>query len=281
MTTQSFSLCSTTMPLRSVLAATFIRFLSFFYARAIGPETGLLLRVHPSNYKIVGFTEEVGIADLVELGRTHSVPVMDDLGAGAIVAMPPEPEIGASLDAGADVVTCSGDKLIGGPQAGILLGQRVWIDRVRKNPLFRALRVDKLTLCALEATLRLFLQPGGPGDDHPTWRMLHLGAAELARRARTLRARIRKEAPGYDVSTADGHSQVGSGSLPGEDLPTTLVVVRHPSLGASAFARRLRLADPPVYTRIVDDDVCLDPRTLQPGDDRDVLAILNDLKEST
>jgi seryl-tRNA(Sec) selenium transferase len=104
---------------------------------------------------------------------------------------------------------------------------------------------------------------------------------ELARRARTLRARIRKEAPGYDVSTADGHSQVGSGSLPGEDLPTTLVVVRHPSLGASAFARRLRLADPPVYTRIVDDDVCLDPRTLQPGDDRDVLAILNDLKEST
>ena len=247
------------------------------YASAIGVDTGLLLRVHPSNFQVQGFTHEVGIAELVEIGRASGVPVVDDLGAGALVAVPPEPEIAASLRAGVDLVTCSGDKLIGGPQSGLLLGRREWIDRVRQGPLFRALRVDKMTLVALEATLTLFLRAGGPDQDHPTLHMLRLDADELKKRARALRTRIRKQVPGLEVSLFDGLSQVGSGSLPGESLPTTLLSLRHARLGASAFARMLRFGEPPVYARIVDDQVCIDPRTLLPGDDKPLIAALKEL----
>jgi L-seryl-tRNA(Ser) seleniumtransferase len=247
------------------------------YADAIGTETGLLLRVHPSNFRVLGFTRDVGIEELIALGRAHGVPVMDDLGAGALMALPPEPEIAASLRAGADLVTCSGDKLIGGPQSGILLGKREWVDRVRRNPLFRALRVDKLTLAALEATLALFLRSGGPGDDHPTLRMLRLGADELRKRATSLRTRIRRSVPAFEVRAVRGFSRVGSGSLPGESLPTTLISLTHESLAPSTLARVLRYGRPPVYTRIVDDTVCIDPRTLQPGDDKDLVAVLKEL----
>jgi L-seryl-tRNA(Ser) seleniumtransferase len=247
------------------------------FADAIGPATGLLLRVHPSNYRIVGFTEEVPVADLLELGKASGVPVMDDLGAGALVPLPPEPEIGASLALGVDIVTCSGDKLIGGPQCGILLGKREWIDRVRRNPLFRALRADKMTLCALEATLRLFLSPGGPGDDHPATRLLRLAPQELRRRAAALRARVRKNVPRLETSLRPGFSEAGSGSLPGESLPTTLVALRHEKLSAAAFARMLRFGDPAVYARIADDLLCIDPRTLLPGDDRLLIQALKEV----
>ena len=246
------------------------------YAGAIHEGTGLLLRVHPSNYKVIGFTSEPGIEELVALGRERGIPVMDDLGAGALVELPPEPSLADSVATGADLITCSGDKLIGGPQAGVILGRKEWIDRVRRNPLFRALRVDKLTLTALEATLRLFLQPNGPGDSHPTWRMLHIDAKELDGRAEALAGRIRHEAKSLEVATAPGFSQVGSGSLPGESMPTTLVCLQHPDLAASAFARRLRLGDPPVYTRIVDEAVCIDPRTLLEGDEDDLVASLKE-----
>jgi len=238
------------------------------YAEAIGPATGLLLRVHPSNYRISGFTSEVPLAELVELGKAAGLPVMDDLGAGALVPVPPEPEVAASLALGVDLLTCSGDKLIGGPQCGILLGKLEWIDRIRKNPLFRALRVDKMTLCALEATLKLFLAPDGPGDSHPTLRMLRAPAQALKRRAAALRSRLKREAPRLETELRAGFSEVGSGSLPGESLVTTLVSIRHPTLSAAAFARMLRFGDPPVYARIVDDLVCVDPRTLLDGDDR-------------
>jgi len=247
------------------------------YADAIGPSTGLLLRVHPSNFRTVGFTAEVPLAELIGLGKAANLPVMDDLGAGALVPIEPEPEIGESLSLGADLVTCSGDKLIGGPQCGILLGKLEWIDRGRRNPLFRALRVDKMTLCALEATLGLFLAPGGPGDAHPTFRMLHAAAPELKRRASSLRTRLRKEAPRLEVGVRPGFSEVGSGSLPGEGLPTTLVSIRHGKLSATALARMLRFNDPPVYARIVDDLVCVDPRTLLPGDDRLLVRALKEV----
>ncbi len=246
------------------------------YAAAIGEGTALLLRVHPSNYRVVGFTSEATVPQLVSLSRERGVPFMDDLGAGALVACPPEPEIAESLRLGSDLVTCSGDKLIGGPQAGLLLGRKVWIDRVRKNPLFRALRVDKLTLAALEATLGLFLRAAGPGEDHPTSRMLRLPGSAITSRARGLRRKLRRIVPGLGVDLMDGFSQVGSGSLPGEDLPTTLVTLAHPSLSASAFARALRFATPPVYTRIVDDLVCLDPRTLLPGDETVLLEVIRE-----
>jgi len=243
------------------------------YARAIGPETALLLRVHPSNFAITGFAKSVPLEEMIALGTEHGIPVMDDLGAGALLPLPPEPEIRTSVAAGADLVTCSGDKLIGGPQAGILLGKTDVIDRVRRNPMFRTLRVDKLTLAALEATVALFLQPDGPGDDHPSWRMLRESADSLRRRAKKLAARIESEVPALGVSLRDDTSQVGSGSLPGEALPTTLVALTAQD-SPSALARRLRLGDPPVYTRIVDDMVCLDPRTIQTDEEDWLLAAL-------
>lgn len=249
------------------------------YAGAIGPETGLLLRVHPSNYRVVGFTSEPSIEELVGLGREQDLPVLDDLGAGALVELPPEPLLSASLRAGADLICCSGDKLIGGPQAGLLLGSRTWVDRVRRNPLFRALRPEKLALAAMEATLRLYLRAEGPGDDHPTLRMLRLPLEAIKRRARSLRTRLRRALPWLDVGLrTDEHSQVGSGSLPGTDLPTVLVTLAHAGWNASGFARDLRRGEPPVYTRIVDDTVCIDPRTLQDGDERLLLQALERLR---
>jgi len=247
------------------------------YRTAINENTGLILRVHPSNYRIIGFTHEPGIDELVALGREHGIPVMDDLGAGALVELPPEPLIGASLEAGVDLVTCSGDKLIGGPQSGILLGKRDWIDRVRRNPLFRALRVDKLTLTALEATLRLFLRPEGPGADHPTIAMLKMDPDEIGRRAKALRTRIRKAIPELAVELRQDFSQVGSGSLPGENLPTTLLTIAHARIAPSRFARVKDTASTPIYTRIVDDLVCVDPRTLQPGDDKLLIHALKEI----
>jgi len=247
------------------------------YARAIGEQTGLLLRVHPSNYKVIGFVCEPTIEELVALGTEHAIPVLDDLGAGALVELPPEPAISASIEAGVDLVTCSGDKLIGGPQSGIILGKREWVDRVRRNPLFRALRVDKLTLTALEATLRLFLKPGGPDDRHPSFRMLRIPADALARRAEDLADRIRTAAPSYEVATRPEFSQVGSGSMPGESLPTTLVCLTHAARSASSLARHLRLGAPPIYTRIVEDTVCFDPRTLLDGEDDEVVRTLKEI----
>ncbi len=247
------------------------------YARAVGAETALLLRVHPSNFRVVGFTHDVGLRELVALGRERNIPVMDDLGAGALLSLPPEPEIAESLRLGADLVTCSGDKLIGGPQAGILLGRETVIDQVRRNPLFRALRVDKLTLAALEGTLGLFLRAGGPAEDHPSLRMLRARPETIASRARGLLRRIRAAAPGYITGLRKDASEVGSGSMPGEALPTTLVTLERPGESASHLARRLRLSDPPVYSRIVDDTVCLDPRTLLPGDAACLIAVLKEL----
>jgi L-seryl-tRNA(Ser) seleniumtransferase len=246
------------------------------YERAIGERTGLILRVHPSNYKVTGFVHEPTIEELVALGRERGIPVLDDLGAGALVEIPPETPVSASIAAGADLITCSGDKLIGGPQSGIILGKREWVDRVRRNPLFRALRVDKLTLTALEATLRLFLAPGGPDDRHPSFRMLRLPQEELARRAESLADRIRAAAPSCEVTTRPEFSQVGSGSMPGETLPTTLVCLQSPTYSASAFARRLRLGNPPVYTRIVEETVCLDPRTLLDGEEDEIVQVLKE-----
>ncbi len=249
------------------------------YTRAINEQTGLLLRVHPSNYKVIGFTCEPTIEELAALATERGLPLMDDLGAGALVELPPEPVVMESIRAGADLVTCSGDKLIGGPQAGVILGKKESVDRVRRNPLFRALRVDKLTLTALEATLRLFLRPQGPADDHPSLRMLTLGADRLDARAQALAERIRKEAAHLGVETCPGFSQVGSGSMPGESLPTTLVRVTHPDLSASAFARRLRFGDPPLYTRIVDEATCLDPRTLlDENEEADVVRLLKETR---
>jgi L-seryl-tRNA(Ser) seleniumtransferase len=256
------------------------------YENAVGPATGAILRVHHSNYRIIGFAEEPGIAELVALGRMHNLPVVDDLGSGALVdlrefGLETEPLVSESVAAGADLVCFSGDKLIGGPQSGIIVGKAEFIQRVKKNPLVRAFRCGKLTLAAMEATLRLFLDPAALRAKHPVYRMLGTSVAGLERRARRLKNRLQKDIlPAAEISVEDGGSQVGSGSVPAETLPTKLLAIRPVGLSPDEFGRRLRLHAPPVFTRIHDNRVLFDLRTIQPQEDtavRDaVVSILNE-----
>ncbi|MGZ5555342.1 MAG: L-seryl-tRNA(Sec) selenium transferase, partial [Candidatus Aminicenantales bacterium] len=243
------------------------------YEAAVTEATGAILRVHHSNYRIVGFAEEPSIEDLAALGRARGVPVVDDLGSGALVDLAPfgladEPLVQSSVRAGADVVCFSGDKLIGGPQSGIIVGKTAWIQKIRKNPLARAFRCGKLTLAALESTLKLFLAPDKLTERHPIYRMLALTPDELGRRAKKLAASLRKSLPAsVAVSVEDSASQVGSGAVPVETLPTKVLAIRTPGLAPEELSRRLRFSTPPVFARIHKDAVLFDLRTIQPGEE--------------
>ncbi len=237
------------------------------YREAIGENTGCLMKVHTSNYRMLGFVEEVGIEELVPLGREHGIPVVDDLGAGAFhdlgpFGFPEEPLVQRSVKAGADVITMSADKLIGGPQGGVIVGHRKWVERIRKNPLARAFRVGKLTLIALEATLRIHLDEERVFREHPTTRMLTLPLEELEARARRIAERIGPGAGGA-VEVREDTSEVGSGAYPAHQLPTWVVAVSHPSLSAGELALRLRMRPVAVFTRVRKHQVLLDPRTVQ------------------
>ena len=241
------------------------------YRAALAVRTGVLLKVHPSNFRIEGYTAETAIDELAAIGREAGVPVVHDIGSGLM--LPPrelglpedEPTPTASLTAGADIVTMSGDKLLGGPQCGIVLGRTHLVDRMRRNPLCRALRVDKLTLAALSATLRLYLDPAQARQQIPVLRMLTVSRAELAARAQALAARCTQE--GVDCRTIAATSAVGGGASPGAALPTTLVQVTGAARGGSELERRLRTGDPRVIARVLDGFVCIDPRTLTPTQD--------------
>jgi L-seryl-tRNA(Ser) seleniumtransferase len=237
------------------------------YAEAIGPDTALLLKVHTSNYRVVGFTAAVSSKDLVDLGRERGVPVMEDLGSGSFVDLRPhgfpyEPTVPEVVAAGVDVVTFSGDKLLGGPQAGIVVGRRAVIGRLKKNPLNRALRIDKLTLAALEATLYAY-EAGDPLAVVPTLRMLTEPLASVRARARRLvrllpaSARTRLAA-----RVVDDEAQVGGGALPTVVLPTAAVSVGTTDLAARVLDDALRACDPAVIGRIADDRLLLDCRTV-------------------
>jgi L-seryl-tRNA(Ser) seleniumtransferase len=235
------------------------------YRRALCPLTGAILKVHPSNFTIEGYTAEVTVEELAPLAREASVPLVHDVGSGllldaAAVGLPPEPTPRDSLKAGADLVTLSGDKLLGGPQCGIVLGSALLLERMRHNPLCRALRVDKLTLAALAATLRLYLEPARALREVPVLRMLRAPLPELDARASRLAAALR--AAGVPAHTAPGRSAVGGGATPGAPLPTVLVVLAPEGLAANELERRLRAGEPPVIARIADDRVVLDPRTV-------------------
>jgi len=249
------------------------------YAAAISGRTALILRVHPSNFKIVGFTERPELADLVALGRRFELPVAEDLGSGWLGwpaqddlprALRDEPVVSDSVAAGADVVCFSGDKMLGGPQAGILAGRRDAIDRIRRHPLMRALRVDKLTYAALEATLEEHAI-GSARDEVPVQRMLHMTREEIGRRADALVAALART--GWTARAIDGMSTVGGGSAPGAELPTRLVELGWSGLSADRIEQHLRSLDPPVVARIHDDRVVLDLRTVAP-DEEAVLASL-------
>jgi L-seryl-tRNA(Ser) seleniumtransferase len=234
------------------------------YAAAFNENTRAVMRVHPSNFRVVGFTERPDLAELAELAHQHKLPLIEDLGSGCLIDLRPlgiqdEPPVAASLREGADVVTFSGDKLLGGPQAGLITGRREFLDRMRRNPLFRALRVDKLTIAALEATIRLYLD--GNVDAVPGLRMMRLPLDELAARSASLVAKL-VEISSISAGIEDGESVVGGGSTPGQALPTKLVTVHHSRLSAQELEAALRRNRPPVIARVERDRLLLDLRTV-------------------
>jgi L-seryl-tRNA(Ser) seleniumtransferase len=242
------------------------------YERAIGPETGLILKVHTSNYRIVGFTEEAGLASLVEMGRKHGLPVMDDLGSGCFIdldryGLEREPTVRDSIATGVDVVAFSGDKLLGGPQAGIIMGKRAILERIRNNPLNRALRIDKLTLAALEATMVKYLRPAEALTGIRVLKALTEPLEAVRKRARRLVALLRRGLPeGLEVSLIDGVSMAGGGSLPTREIPTVLVGIRSTVCSAAALEQRLRRGTTPIIARVADEMVLFDMRTLDPDE---------------
>jgi L-seryl-tRNA(Ser) seleniumtransferase len=249
------------------------------YAEAIGPDTALLLKVHTSNYRVVGFTADVPSRALAALGRERGVPVMEDLGSGSLVdlrawGLPYEPTVPEVVASGVDLVTFSGDKLLGGPQAGIVVGTRALVGRLKKNPLNRALRIDKFTIAALEATLHAY-EAGTALETVPTLRLLTEPLGSIRRRARRLLARL---APGVRKELAatvvDDRSQVGGGALPTVELATAVLAVGATATEARELDEALRRAVPPVIGRIAADRLLLDCRTILPADLPAVAAAL-------
>jgi L-seryl-tRNA(Ser) seleniumtransferase len=251
------------------------------YERAIGPETGAILKVHRSNFELTGFVAEVALPDLVGIGREHGVPVIEDLGSATLVdlradGLPEESFAPARLASGVDLLCFSGDKLLGGPQAGIVLGRREPVATLRRSPLARALRLDKLTLAALDATLRLVL--AGRSHELPTLRQLLEPAEAVAARAEALAGRLAKAAPaGLEIHCEPTRAPVGGGSLPGFTLESRAVVLGAAG-GAEALAAALRGAEVPVIARVADGRVLLDVRTLLPGDESTLEAAVAALR---
>jgi L-seryl-tRNA(Ser) seleniumtransferase len=246
------------------------------YERAIGERTRLLLRVHRSNFQITGFTEQPAIPELVALARQRNLPLVEDLGSGALIdlrtaGITGEPDVVASLRAGVDLVTYSGDKLLGGPQAGVLSGRRDLVARIRANPLFRALRVDKLTYAALEATLLAYVR--GDYDCVPALRMMHLPKEAIRQRAQALAARVNSS--GLETELMDGESVMGGGAAPSSVLPTALLAVTCDELSTDELASRLRRYDVPIVARVEEGRVLLDLRTVFPEQDGMIADALN------
>ena len=241
------------------------------YEAALTPDTVAVMRVHASNFRIVGFTETPAINDLARLAHEHGLLLLDDLGSGCILdttqfGLAPEPTVQESMAAGVDLAMFSGDKLLGGPQAGVIIGRRELVERLHSHPLARAVRMDKASIAALTATLLHYLR-GEALEKLPVWRMIAAPLAEVQRRARRWARGI-----GEPAKVVDGRSMIGGGSLPEESLPTKLVAIAGDGGYVSDLARRLRQGDPPVIARIERDALLLDPRTVLPGQDASVVG---------
>lgn len=252
------------------------------YEQALSENTGIILRVHPSNYRIIGFSEDVSIAELVALKKRQPVIVVDDLGCGALInlekyGLPKEPTVQESIAAGADLVCSSGDKLIGGPQAGIIVGKKELISKIKKHPLTRMMRVCKLTDMTLEQTLRLFLDPDTLTDNNPTFRMLTTPAQVLKRKATKLKNTIQKERVPIKARVAEGESSTGGGSLPGFPIKTFVLALSSPHHSPDRLSYLLRQNEPPIIGRIKNNEVLLDMRTLLEGEEKAILEALKQL----
>ena len=252
------------------------------YEQAINEKTALLLRVHTSNFRILGFTAEVPLRELAALGASKNLPVMDDLGSGCLIdlarfGLDPEPTVQEAVQAGADVVTFSGDKLLGGPQAGILVGKKHCLDPIKKNPLNRALRIDKLTLAGLESTLRFYLEGDEALNRLPAFRMLTGSLADLERRSKRFLKNLAKEIGALcRLRLKDDSSQVGGGALPIQDLPTKVLALSSAKLSAGDLEKRLRDGKTPVVVRIQENEVLLDLRTVAKEEEKILIKALKD-----
>jgi L-seryl-tRNA(Ser) seleniumtransferase len=253
------------------------------YENAVSERTGLFLKVHASNYRIQGFTAEVSLTDLVSLGRQKKIPVMEDLGSGTLIdfskyGLPAEPTIAMSVSSGADVVTFSGDKLLGGPQTGIIVGRKETIDQIKANPLTRALRIDKMTLAALESTLKLYRDEQKAIEQIPTLRMLTMSYDVISKKAEGIQKMIGKALDGVaETDLLDMNSRPGGGSFPELDLPTRCIAIQPKDLSVSSLESKMRLSSPAIIGRIDDNRYILDPRTIQDGQDQTIVSTLTQI----
>ncbi|MFA7158432.1 MAG: L-seryl-tRNA(Sec) selenium transferase [Kiritimatiellia bacterium] len=256
------------------------------YERAMGPQTALVLKAHRSNYKIIGFAEEAGIGAIAQIAAKRRVPVVDDLGCGALIGLerfglPHECTVRESLRAGSALALFSTDKLIGGPQGGMIVGRSALIERIRSHPLYRILRVCKLTLGALEATLRLFLEPELLAKKHPLYAMMAKSPDEMKAQALELEKSIQANYPAWEVAAAEDVSYLGGGSLPEDKMPSFSLRLRAPRLSADGLARGLRSAPVPVVPRVAGGRVILDMRTVARQDLPDILRALGHATKAT
>ncbi|MBW1806357.1 MAG: L-seryl-tRNA(Sec) selenium transferase [Deltaproteobacteria bacterium] len=253
------------------------------YEEAIGPETALLLKVHKSNFQIVGFTQDPETSQLVDLGKRHGLPVMEDLGSGCLVdltrhGLPKEPTVQEVLAEGVDLVTFSGDKLLGGPQAGVILGRKDLVDALKSNQLTRALRIDKLTLLALEETLKIYRDEMDAIKEIPTLSMLCQPYTSLkAKAGRLVRMIGRPDTDSFSIGQTDGSSKVGGGALPLLEMTTRLVRLTPGKMSAHTIFERLKSCDPPIIVRVDQEDVLLDVRTIQDNELKTVARAVKEL----
>ena len=243
------------------------------YEEALGPDTSLILKVHTSNYRILGFTHAVNSNELSEFARKNSLYVLEDLGSGLLLdlssyGLPKEPTVRESLLSGIDIVTFSGDKLLGGPQAGMIVGKREAVEKIRHHPMARALRIDKLTLAALEATLRLYLDPAKAFAEIPALQMLSMPAEDLLQRCNALLPKLQQTIGEYaDLEVVSANSTVGGGALPLAELPGWALSLRPKHTSLNEMTQKLRMGSPPVIGRIQDNRFLIDPRTLNQKDE--------------
>lgn len=243
----------------------------FDYTNNINENTGVLLKVHTSNYKVLGFTESVSLDEMVQLGRENGIPVMEDIGSGVLIdfnkyGFTYEPTIQESVKAGVDVITFSGDKMLGGPQAGIIIGKKEYIDRMKKNQLTRALRIDKMTLAALEATLKCYLDENEAIKNIPTLNMLLRRKEQIKKECTRLKRKLNSKVKNFDFIISEDFSMVGGGSMPTEKISTYVIKIKSSSMTSEKLEKMLRENDKPIITRIYDGEVIIDVRTILEDD---------------
>ena len=249
------------------------------YANAVNDNTALILKVHQSNYKIIGFSDGVAVEDLVSIGRKHDLPVMYDLGSGCLIDLKPygikdEPSVADIVGSDVDIVSFSGDKLLGGPQGGIIVGKKRYVEKIQKNPLARAVRIDKLAIAAFEATLMEYLDVEKAKEEIPVLKMLLQSPVEIQARAKKIAAELQKIAGDVNVSVIRDSSKAGGGSLPEVDFPTYAVCIKPVEVSVNDLEVRLRSGRPPVVARIKEDSLILDARTIRKQEIGDLVRVV-------